>query len=740
MRTHAMPRTLRTLALLAPAAAALPAVAAPGDVSWELIRPTNTGVPGDYTHAIFIDDDDSPWITGYVPFWEEGGVGHFDGERWRVLGNVDCPQVISPRFNDIVKTADGIMWIGSDNGLLRFDPTVEPWCVTRFHRGNTPMKGNQVTDIDIAPDGTLWIANQEVGGSSAGGVGQYDPATGSWQFWDTTNGLPWWAGWDWVDSVAVQPDAAGGYTVWFEQGSMGLCSYKDGLFIWYGSPTPPDLDPMPLGLMGRNATRPNGDMLMSTSEGIAFRHPDGSYTVIGGAPVGLTSEVSVVEPLSGGRVALGTYYADVFVWDEGVWTHLGNWGSGSHTYTITEDSTGAIWAGGIGGASHYENGDWQRVRLTNTGMLDFFATDVALAPDGDVAMTANAAPGVGGFDIMHPDRTWTNANGATDGMGLPWPYPTDNTSAVAFRPNGNLLFAPTNNGLREYDGQEFLDLITLTYDVEHIGFTNAGRGWAATGQSTAFGERPDGTWAVYGTAAGLPPGSICGIVADPTDDDLVWIGTAFGLARTDGVTWDVVPREAVGLDQDTLGYHITAFDVAADGTLWIASGIGLFHYDPATGLYDTYDLTNAPLPSDDIFNVEIAPDGSVWISMFDHVYPYPGGVAQLKEGQWRVWQQPTSRLPHNQINDIESRPVPGGYEIWIACASEAIAVMTVEGDAASCPADLAEPFGSLNFFDIAEFVARYNAGDPSADLADPIGTLNFFDVAAYLDLYNAGCP
>lgn len=57
-----------------------------------------------------------------------------------------------------------------------------------------------------------------------------------------------------------------------------------------------------------------------------------------------------------------------------------------------------------------------------------------------------------------------------------------------------------------------------------------------------------------------------------------------------------------------------------------------------------------------------------------------------------------------------------------------------------CPADLAAPFGTLNVFDIIEFIALYNAQDPAADLAAPIGSFNIFDVQAYLGLYNAGCP
>ncbi len=737
--------TITLAALTAACGATVSAAAQEDSFSWQLIRPSMVGVPGDYTQTIFIDDDDSPWIGGYIPFWEEGGLGHFDGTHWRTLNNVDCPEIGqeigAPRFSDVVKTDDGVMWIGSGRGLLRFDPSEEPWCVTRYTPANSGIAGADVSNIDIAPDGTLWMACSTWGGSSQGGLSQYDPATDTWNSWDTSNGLPWWAGWDWVDYVAVQPDAGGGYTVWFGSNEMGLTTYKDGLFIWYGSPTPPNVDPLPYGTLGEDPVADNGDMLMSTEAGIAFRHPDGTYTIVGGAPGGLTTEVAIIQQISGGRVLLGTYYADVFLWEDGVWTYLGDWGSGNHTYTFAEDSTGAIWTGGIGGAAKYEDGAWQRFRLTNTGMLDYFPEAVAISPvNADVAMTANAAPGVGGFDILHRDGTWTNANPATYGMGLPWPYPTDNTSALAFRDSGNLLFAPTNNGVKELTGEgDYIEHVANGWPIEHIAVAGNGRAWAATSRSTVFRERADGSWQQLGTGDGVPVGDISDIVADPNDPDAVFIGAAFGIVRTDGVAWELTPREAVGLNLDTLGYHVWAFDIAADGTFWIASGIGLFHYDPDTGLYDTYDLSNSALPSDDIHDVEVAPDGSVWISMFDGTFPYPGGVARLKDGEWTVWSQGASPLPHNQIWDMESHPVPGGYEMWIACASEAMAVITVE-TTGLCPADLAEPFGQLDFSDVTAFLTAFSSMDPAGDLAEPFGQFDFSDVTAFLSAFAAGCP
>jgi hypothetical protein len=56
----------------------------------------------------------------------------------------------------------------------------------------------------------------------------------------------------------------------------------------------------------------------------------------------------------------------------------------------------------------------------------------------------------------------------------------------------------------------------------------------------------------------------------------------------------------------------------------------------------------------------------------------------------------------------------------------------------SCPADF-NPDGTLNFFDVANFIQAYNSGDLIADLNGDL-TLNFFDISEFLAVYTAGCP
>ncbi|MEZ6244207.1 MAG: GC-type dockerin domain-anchored protein [Phycisphaerales bacterium] len=55
-------------------------------------------------------------------------------------------------------------------------------------------------------------------------------------------------------------------------------------------------------------------------------------------------------------------------------------------------------------------------------------------------------------------------------------------------------------------------------------------------------------------------------------------------------------------------------------------------------------------------------------------------------------------------------------------------------------ADLAEPFGQLDFSDVVAFLVAFGAMAPEADLAPPTGQWDFSDVVTFLTLFGGGCP
>ena len=65
-------------------------------------------------------------------------------------------------------------------------------------------------------------------------------------------------------------------------------------------------------------------------------------------------------------------------------------------------------------------------------------------------------------------------------------------------------------------------------------------------------------------------------------------------------------------------------------------------------------------------------------------------------------------------------------------------VYVIGSDANACPGDFNDD-GSLDFFDISDYLGAFNSGDLSADF-DGDGNLNFFDVSDFLAAFSAGCP
>ncbi|MFI4898126.1 MAG: GC-type dockerin domain-anchored protein [Phycisphaerales bacterium JB059] len=55
-------------------------------------------------------------------------------------------------------------------------------------------------------------------------------------------------------------------------------------------------------------------------------------------------------------------------------------------------------------------------------------------------------------------------------------------------------------------------------------------------------------------------------------------------------------------------------------------------------------------------------------------------------------------------------------------------------------ADLAEPYGALDFSDVVSFLTWFGSSLPGADLAPPFGVWDFSDVVAFLAAFGAGCP
>lgn len=666
-------------------------------IEWRQIRPTNTGILGDYVQTIFVGESDMPWIGAYTPFWEAGGMSRFNGldEPWTAISSDELPQIISPRFNDIIQDQSGIMWIASDHGLFRFDPEVGPSSLVRYDHTNTPMPASQIPDIDVAPDGTIWIAINDVndlppGAWADGGLARFDPAADTWEVWTIDNGLPWGKNWPnsyTVDGVAVLPTGGGNYKVWIDPPVHGLAWWENGKFGWV-EPAPPYQTPTPSGLPGTDPVDELGNtwitVLTASGSSLARLAPDGAMRIVGWPidPV----DVCGFRSMSGGRALLGSCHSDVHQWDEG-WSYLGNWASDTASFTLAfaEESDGqSFWVGGIGGSARYHDGAFQRYRRTNTGMTDFFMETIAFAPNGDVYMDGFGGPEpIGGFDILHPDGTWTNVNNKTYGVGYPWGFP-DNliVDGLWVRATGKLLIAMLGTGAHEWEAPaNTYTPVGEPYNAEVITEDSLGRVWFAAGYPLVMVDQNRRTTVFDSTnMPGWVNGTIREIRVDPINPGFIWFVKPSRIYHTDGITWESWDRSEFGYQGCCDGHTFLALAPAHDGAVWFgvagSTDGGLFHFDPSSGAYTKYTPANSTLVNDEVVRVEVAPDDSVWVNAFE-VNSAQGGLTHFDGTTWTTYTAANSPLLHDQLDVLRTRPIKGGYELWIGTAFEGINVVTV---------------------------------------------------------------
>lgn len=167
-----------------------------------------------------------------------------------------------------------------------------------------------------------------------------------------------------------------------------------------------------------------------------------------------------------------------------------------------------------------------------------------------------------------------------------------------------------------------------------------------------------------------------------------------------------------------------------DGIIYTAIGNGDGTFGPLTSMVAAprpYAVTTADLNNDgvtDLISSHIAPSNTiaVWIGIGDGTFEdpisYPSGGA----------------VPMSPI----AADVNGDSMLDIVNVNFVGRNVNVFLNLTSCTPDL-NGDGSLDFFDISQFIALFIAGDPAADFTGD-GLLNFFDVSEFLMAFNAGCP
>ena len=294
----------------------------------------------------------------------------------------------------------------------------------------------------------------------------------------------------------------------------------------------------------------------------------------------------------------------------------------------------------------------ESAHLPKMGPAEALAVDEA-----DRVWTAfrGSGPAKGGA-VVHDDGTWgvhrfptatmMDAGGtaiAAFGDGL-WLGHFDRTAISRYTPHWAQRILLGNGG--------------GTFAVDRV-FVEPDRMWVGLQDSVSMRAEGDSSW----TTKSLP-GGISGPIADFTrdPDGQLWLATVSGRVvrvQESPSSFLLTPDTVPGPGSDSVILRALTSD--AKGHLWAAGPQGLFLR--AEGYWMHVDAANSGLPSDQVTDLVLAADQSLWVATAD------AGIGVLSlgpeaPGKWTKWTV-ADGLPSDDIRELS---VHGASEVWAATA------------------------------------------------------------------------
>ena len=508
----------------------------------------------------------------------------------------------------VVQTHDGYLWVGTYNGLARFDGMH----FTVFDENNTPeLRSSRITSLFEAADGTLWI------GTESGDVSQYKRGHFA--------AVPIHANWSGGKIYAITADATG--DVWLLNEAGELARGRDG-----------EVRSPPTGVVSKvvSLARGQNGTIWVGREGAVSALKDGRLSA--GLFTNLYVQGFCAARDGGFWVACN---GELRKWKDGKW--VADLGSAPWGWNIVpnflETSTGVLTAG----TSSF--GLWLFFPgQTNTPALHFARTNglpsdwvISLGEDREKNLWCGTG---GGLVLLRPNNLET-VSPPDKWKGCP-------VLSVLPAPNGALWVGTEGAGLyRLQDGGwtnfDSAQGIRNSY-IWSLGVDSAGKIWAGTWGGGLFQQQDE----MFNYAPGLEK-FLLPIPALRFQHDQLWVGTTDGpLLYQDGKFRQF--KEIAGLPFGDVRVIVPE----KSGALWFGTaGGGLVRWQGED--FRRFKKADG-LSSDFIECLHFADDGALWIGTFG------GGLDRFKNGKFSVINREQG-LPNGVIGHIE--PDGRGY-FWMS--------------------------------------------------------------------------